>query len=158
VEQDDVQRGRWLLAEGLTLAHELSRWELARSLEVAVEVLGADGEWEHALHVAGTAVAMRDAMGTPAWPSEHARLDPVVARAREILGVETADAAWMRGWAAPADLTLTLALDRLRAASTDAESPPLARSVNPRWRLPGWSLPNPRTFRMWSCKPGAIAI
>jgi predicted ATPase len=121
VEQDDARRGESLLAEGLMLAYELSRWELARALQIAVEVLGADGEWEDALHVAGTAAAMRDAMGTPAWPSERARLDPVVARTREILDAETADAAWMRGWAAPADLTLTLTLNRLRGTSTDAE-------------------------------------
>jgi hypothetical protein len=123
VEQHDARRGQWLLAEGLTVAQELSRWELARAFEIAVEVFAATSAWEDALHLAGTAAAMRDIMGTPAWPSERARLDPVVARARESLSGDAADAAWMRGWAAPADLTLTVALNRLRGDSRNAESP-----------------------------------
>jgi tetratricopeptide (TPR) repeat protein len=119
--QGATDRSRVLFAEGLTLAHEMSRWELARGLEAMVEVATAEGRAESALHLAGTAAALRDAMGTPLWPSERARLETALARARQSLSQFEADAAWMRGWTRPADQTLGLALELLgqpQAATT----------------------------------------
>jgi hypothetical protein len=111
---DTDHRGPSLLAEGLALARELSRWELARGLDVLAEVAGTCQAWELALHLAGASAATRDAMGTPRWPSERARLDPVINHAREALSATAADASWMRGWTIPVDQTVNLALGWLR--------------------------------------------
>jgi tetratricopeptide (TPR) repeat protein len=119
---DTDHRGRSLLAEGLTLARELSRWELTRGLDVVAEVAGSGCEWELALHFAGASAAMRDAMGTPRWPSEQARLDPVISHAREALSATAADACWMRGWTMSADQTVNLALGSLREPTRGARN------------------------------------
>jgi predicted ATPase/DNA-binding XRE family transcriptional regulator len=112
-----ADRARAWLAQGLTLAREISRFQLTRGLEVMVEVTAADERDEQTLHFAAAAAALRDAMGTPLWPSERSRLDPIIARARQNLGAAAADAAWMRGWTIPVDETVALALDVLRQPS-----------------------------------------
>jgi non-specific serine/threonine protein kinase len=113
-EQCDTRRARSLLSEALTLGYAMSRYELARGLEATVEVAGADGQPECAIELAGAAAAMRDAMGTPLWPTAAARLEPVVVSARRFMGATAADRAWMQGWNMPADRAFGLALELLR--------------------------------------------
>jgi hypothetical protein len=112
-EQGDSHRAHLLIAEGLMLADEMSRWQLAHGLEVVTEVAVQENEPGSAWQLAGAAAALRASLRTPIWPTERARLDPVLSRARERLGAHAADAAWSRGWAAPVDRALDLALDLL---------------------------------------------
>jgi hypothetical protein len=115
-ESDDA---RSCLAEGLVLAgHGGSRWDLARGLEVVVEVAAAEGQVELALRLAGAAAALRDRLGTPPWPSERARLDAARNRARQRLTEDAADLAWMQGWTSPVDGALGMALDFLQQSSS----------------------------------------
>jgi hypothetical protein len=79
-------------------------------IEVAVD----NDQLESAVQLAGAAAALRDALGIPLWPTERARLDPVLAGARQILAGAAADAAWTRGLIMPADLSVAMALDLLR--------------------------------------------
>ena len=114
VEQDERDRARLPLGEALVFARELSRLYLVHALEAVVELAAAEQQIEKALELAGAATALRDAKGMPLWPSERARLEPLVARMRQSLNQAAGDAAWMRGWSAPADRTLALALDFLQ--------------------------------------------
>jgi hypothetical protein len=112
-EQGDRHAAHPLMADGLMLADEMSRWQLPHGLEVVAEVAVDENEMDSALQLGGAAAALRAALRTPIWPTERARLDPVLSRARESLGSPAADAAWMRGWAVPVDQALDLALDLL---------------------------------------------
>ncbi len=113
-ELGEMGRAGPFLGEAVKLAEEMSRFELARSLECMFELAVSHGEAESALQLAGTAAAMRDAMGAPPWPTERARLDSVISRARQTLSEISADAAWMRGWMTPANKAVALALDLLQ--------------------------------------------
>jgi tetratricopeptide (TPR) repeat protein len=121
-EQGDRGAAQSFLTEGLLLADELSRWQLAHALEAIVEVAVAEGDPESALQLAGAAAAVRNALGTPLWPTEHARLDPVVARARQSVTAATASAAWSRGSTMLRGQSVTLALDVLQRPSMPARN------------------------------------
>jgi len=123
---------RACLVEGLLLARQGgSRWDLARGLEVVVEVAAAEGQGELALQLAGAAAALRDRMGTQPWPSERARLDAAMTRARQRLTEDAADVAWMQGGSSPVDEALAMALAFLEQSSAAAASdhPPMLFSA-----------------------------
>jgi ATP/maltotriose-dependent transcriptional regulator MalT len=84
-DNGDRDTAQSFLREGLLLAEELSRWQLAHALEATVEVAATEGQAESAVELAGAADALRDVLGTPMWPTERAGLDPVLARARQSL-------------------------------------------------------------------------
>jgi hypothetical protein len=105
---------RGCLVEGLLLARERSRRDLARGLEVVVEAAAADGQVGLALQLAGAAAALRDRMGTPPWPSESAMVDAATTCARQNLTADAADRAWLRGRTSPVDEALAMALHFLR--------------------------------------------
>jgi hypothetical protein len=120
------QAREWLV-EGLVLARDGVRWDLARGLETVVEVASAEGQVELALQLAGAAAALRDRMGTPPWPSERARVEAATTRARRSLTEDAADVAWMRGWTSPVNQTLAMALRFLQHPLSDraADHPPI---------------------------------
>jgi predicted ATPase len=118
--ESDLARS-WFI-EGLLLARDGSRWDLARGIEVVVEIAADDRDVELALKLAGAAAAMRDRMGTPPWPSERARLDAATSRARQCLTEGAADLAWMHGWTSPVDEALAQALEFLQPSSAEAAS------------------------------------
>jgi hypothetical protein len=107
-----------VLIEGLQLAREGSRQDLARGFEVVVEAAAAEGKVELALRLAGVAGALRDRMGTPPWPSERARLSAATTRARQTLTEQEADLAWMQGWTTPIDEALAMALAFLQSSKS----------------------------------------
>jgi non-specific serine/threonine protein kinase len=121
-EYGDTDRARLLLRDALTLAQEVSQWEFARCLEAVVELATTKGHSSPAICVAGAAANLRDAMGTPLWPSERRRLDSALVRARRNLTAAQAEAAWLRGSTSNADEILTLALDLLRQPSAESVS------------------------------------
>jgi hypothetical protein len=120
----DSDDARSLLIEGLQLAREGSRQDLARGLEVVVEAAAAEGKVELALRLAGAAGALRDRMGTPPWPSERARLSAATTRARQTLTEQEADLAWMQGWTTPVDEALAMALAFLQSSKPVGNHPP----------------------------------
>jgi transcriptional regulator with XRE-family HTH domain len=113
-DHSDTDAARSLFTESLTLAREVSRLEHARALESLVELLATRGLAEPALQLACAAAGSRDAMRTPLWPTERARLDPALARARASLGTVDSDAAWRLGREATVDQTLALAFEVLQ--------------------------------------------
>jgi non-specific serine/threonine protein kinase len=113
-EHGNLTQARALLAEALALGHQASRYHLAHVLEAIGEIVAGEAQPEAAVQLIGAAAAMRDAMGTPLWPTERARLDPAVGRARRLLGEASADAAWMRGWTEPVDHTVVRAQHLLK--------------------------------------------
>jgi predicted ATPase/DNA-binding XRE family transcriptional regulator len=113
-DHGDKDAARLLLAEALTIADELSRWRLAHKLEATSEVAVDENQPESALLLAGAAAALRDALGTPQWPTERARLDPVLVRAGQMLSTAAAEAAWNRGSTMPVDQAAALALEFLK--------------------------------------------
>jgi hypothetical protein len=117
-ESDDA---RSCLVEGLLLTRDGRRWDLARGLEVVVEVASAEGHLDVALQLAGAAAALRDRIGARLWPSDRARFDLVISRARQELTEEVADTAWMQGWASTVDQILAVALDFLQLRDGSAE-------------------------------------
>jgi hypothetical protein len=119
-QAEDRDCARSLLLEGLELGRRMSRYELARGLETMVEIADGEGKPESALQLAGAAATLRDAMGAPLWPSERRRLDPIIRDARQCLSEAAADAAWMRGWTSPVDVTIGLATDLLKERSLGA--------------------------------------
>jgi hypothetical protein len=121
--QGDRNAASVLLNEGLLLADEMSRWHLAHALEAILEVAAADGQQESALQLAGAAAALRDSLGTPTWPTERARLDPVVAGARQSLTAAGAAAAWSRGEMMPIVKAVALASDTISRLQMSAEDP-----------------------------------
>ena len=86
-EQGDTDRARSLLLEGLTLARDLSRLELARALEILVLVMIEQNQPNLALEFASAAAALRAGLKAPLWPTEEQRLDPACADARRSLSV-----------------------------------------------------------------------
>jgi tetratricopeptide (TPR) repeat protein len=109
----ESEHARGWLVEGLLLARDGSRWDLARGLEAVVEVAAAEGNFELALQLAGAAAALRDRIGTPHWPSEEAWLNAAITGARQRLTEDAADFAWMRGLTRPVDEAVAAALDFL---------------------------------------------
>jgi tetratricopeptide (TPR) repeat protein len=108
---------RSCLTEGLLLTRDGRRWDLARGLEVVVEVASAEGRPDLALQLAGAAAALRDRIGARLWPSDRARVEVVITHARQELTQEVADTAWMQGWASTVDQTLARALNFLQGVS-----------------------------------------
>jgi tetratricopeptide (TPR) repeat protein len=113
-ERGDLTSTRSLLTEALLCAEDLSRWQLAHALEAVAEVADGDDRASSILQVAATAAVLRDALGTPLWPTEQARLDTALARTRESLSSDKADLAWRRGWSAPVHQSVAMAVQLLK--------------------------------------------
>jgi non-specific serine/threonine protein kinase len=116
-DRSEFQRGRALLVEGLLLANEVSKLELARSLEAVIKITIAQRHADSGVFLAAAAAALRDGMGAPFWPTERSHFDGVLAEARGKLSREAADAAWARGWAATVDQAVGVALEVVNSTS-----------------------------------------
>ena len=71
----------------------------------------AQSQSEYALRLAGAAAALRQRMGAPLTPSEQTRLDKALEAARQKISHAEGMAAWMEGWAIPADQAVEEALN-----------------------------------------------
>jgi hypothetical protein len=63
-----------------------------------------------ALRLAGAAAALRQSVGAPLPPAERARLDQNLEAARQAMSNTAGAAAWMEGWAMPAEKAIAYAL------------------------------------------------
>ena len=105
----DHTLARTLYEDSLAMAQEIGDKELTASgLEGLASVVATQGELARATRLWGTAEALRDAIGAPLQPIERADYEQAVATAREHLGEETFDSAWVEGRAMTAKQVLTM--------------------------------------------------
>jgi hypothetical protein len=60
-------------------------------------------EAERSLRLAGVAAALRQSIGAPLAPAEQAKLEAALEVSRQALTNTASAAAWLEGWAMPAD-------------------------------------------------------
>jgi predicted ATPase/class 3 adenylate cyclase/DNA-binding CsgD family transcriptional regulator len=96
--QGDYAAARALSEESLTIARKLGdKVLIAFSLEGLAGMVAAQGESVWAARLWGATEALREAMGTPIPPVEHASYERSVAAARSQLGEQAFAAAWAEG-------------------------------------------------------------
>src|SRR5580693_5032065 len=76
---------------------------LARLLECFACSAAVELEAERALRLAGAAAALRQNVGAPLTPAEQAKLEAGLHPARQALTTTAGEAAWLEGWALPAE-------------------------------------------------------
>ena len=83
---------------------------MARLLECFAGSAAAQSQPQRALRLAGSASALRQTLGAPLPPAEHARMERSLEPARQALPGTASAAAWMEGWAMPPEKALEYAL------------------------------------------------
>jgi tetratricopeptide (TPR) repeat protein len=106
----EAARSHWV--EGLPIHRERgNKGGIAKALEGLAAVAVAQAEVERAARLFGAAERLREAMGTPLPPAEHAEYDRSVAVARAALGVAACAAAWAGGRATTLEDAVASALE-----------------------------------------------
>jgi Predicted ATPase len=102
---------RPLLDESLGISHELGdQTAIAYLIEDYGGVAAAEAKLERALQLAGFAAALRETIGAPLPPAEQARVDRMIAPAREALPEAIVNAEWEAGRSLSLDQAIELAL------------------------------------------------
>ncbi len=97
-DQDDVSRAQASYERGLAVLWEVEdTWLIAASLEKLAQVALARGSAAWAARLCARATALREAMGAPVPPIEHASYANTLAAIRAQLGEEAFAAAWAEG-------------------------------------------------------------
>ncbi len=110
-ERGDPSAARTLYKDSLRIFQDLDyKRGVAQILENLACVAAERGESKTALALAGSAAALRHALGTPLRPSEHAKLEAGLASAREGLAGSEGASAWMEGWTTPLEEAVEAAL------------------------------------------------
>jgi predicted ATPase/DNA-binding XRE family transcriptional regulator len=110
-DRAEYEAGAALLAEGLTRLGELGDQRgIAQALEALAVVACARGTSVRAARLLGAATALREAIGAPLPPVEHAAHERTLACARADLGEPAFERAWSGGWALPIDQAVAEAL------------------------------------------------
>jgi predicted ATPase len=105
----DAQR---LYGESLRCFQQLGHKRgIARVLESLAAFASAQGSPEFSLRMAGAAAALRQGLGAPLTPAEHAKLEKSLETARQALRNNKGLAVWMEGWAMPVDQAVLEALN-----------------------------------------------
>ncbi len=114
VDEGDYRAAHSLYGESLKIFRELGQKRgIARVLECFASSAAAQSQPERALRLAGAAAALRQALGAPLPPAEHARFQATIERARRALPNATGAAAWLQGW----ELPVEKAIDEVVASS-----------------------------------------
>jgi predicted ATPase len=110
-EGDDHAGARTFYGESLRVFQGLgSKRGIARLLECFACSAAAQARPERSLRLAGAAAALRQSVGAPLPPAERARLDQSLEAARQAASNTKGTAAWMEGWAMPAEKAIAYAL------------------------------------------------
>ncbi|MEO8348813.1 MAG: tetratricopeptide repeat protein, partial [Acidobacteriota bacterium] len=110
-EARDFSSARALYRDSLRIFQDLDyKRGVAQILENFACTTAAQGEAKKALALAGSAAALRHALGTPLAPSEQAKLEAGLEPARKRLPGSEGAAAWMEGWTTPLETTVETAL------------------------------------------------
>lgn len=111
LDEGEFTEVRPLLDESLEINRELGdQTAIAYLLEDYAGLAAADGDPGRALRLAGFAAALRESIGAPLPPAEQARVDRMIAPAREALPESAAAAEWDRGRTMKIDQAIKLAL------------------------------------------------
>jgi tetratricopeptide (TPR) repeat protein len=111
LDEGEFSEARPLLDESLGISRELGdQTAIAYLIEDYGGVAAAEARPEKALQLAGFAAALRESIGAPLPPSEQARVDRMIAPAREALPESTVDAEWETGRSLGLDQAIELAL------------------------------------------------
>ena len=93
-----------LYRESIKIFQELQHKRgIARLLECFACSAAAQHDSERSLRLAGTAAALRQSIGAPLTPAEHAKLEATLNSAREPLTNTGSTTAWLEGWAMPVE-------------------------------------------------------
>jgi predicted ATPase len=110
-ERRDFSAAASLYRDSLRIFHELDyKRGVAQVLESFACVAADQGEAKRALSLAGSASALRHALGTPLAPTEQAKLEASLESARKRLAGSEGASAWMEGWTIPLKETVEAAL------------------------------------------------
>jgi adenylate cyclase len=110
LDEGDYASARPLLDESLAINRELGdQTAIAYLIEDYGGLAAAEAQPERALRLAGFAAALREAIGAPLPPAEQARVDRMIAPARDTLQ-QAAAAAWEAGRALELEQAIALAL------------------------------------------------
>jgi predicted ATPase len=103
-EERDFEAAHRLYEESIRLFQELGHKRgIARLLEAFAGAAVAQSRPERALRLAGTAAALRKAIGVPIASEEQDKLEDCLAPARRALPDREGAAAWMEGWEMPVE-------------------------------------------------------
>jgi hypothetical protein len=110
IDEGEFAEADPLLDESLEINSELGdQTAIAYLIEDYAGIAAAEGKSEKALGLAGFAAALRESIGAPLPPLEQARVDRMVAPAREALSKAKANAAWETGQAMELERAIELA-------------------------------------------------
>jgi predicted ATPase len=111
LDEGEFTDARPLLDESLEINRELGdQTAIAYLIEDYGGLAAFENKSERALQLAGYAAALRDLIGAPLPPAEQARVDRMIAPARESLTDKEANAAWKRGQSMELEQAIDLAL------------------------------------------------
>ena len=110
-DEGDHARSQLFYRESLGNFRDLEHKRgVARLLECLACAAAVEQQPERALRLAGSAAALRQAIGAPLPPSEQARLEDRLGPARRALSDSVRTATWMEGWATPVEKVIEGAL------------------------------------------------
>src|SRR5262249_38248159 len=111
-EQGDRDSARAWYLESLQISRELGETgRIPRILENLAVMAALDGDAERALRLAGAAATLRDEIGVPLTPAQHARIDGALGAVQWDVGQSARDEAWQTGRAMKLDEALDYALE-----------------------------------------------
>ena len=111
LEQGERDRAASLLREGLPLNHDAgARLSVAICLEGLAAVAADDRDEARATRLWGAAEALRETIAAPMWPTNRARVEPVLAAARARLDEATFATLWQAGRSLPIEQAIAEAL------------------------------------------------
>ena len=112
LDQGEISEVRPLLDESLAINRELGdKTAIAYLMEDYGGLAAAESMPEKALQLAGFAAALRESIGAPLPPAEQARVDRMIAPAREALPESLAIAEWETGQSLELQWAIGLALN-----------------------------------------------
>jgi predicted ATPase len=111
LDNNDYAVARANYGESLQIFMQLgSKRGVARVLECFAYAAAAEGHPERSLRLAGGAAALRQSVGAPPNTAERDRLEKCLIAARVALSTTAGSAAWMEGFAMPAEKAVAHAL------------------------------------------------
>jgi predicted ATPase/DNA-binding winged helix-turn-helix (wHTH) protein len=103
-EQGNYSIAQDLYRQSIRIFQELEHKRgIARLLECFACSAAVQLEAERSLRLAGAAAALRQNIGAPLTPAEHAKLEASLHAARQSLGSTVGGTAWSEGWALPVE-------------------------------------------------------
>jgi predicted ATPase/serine/threonine protein kinase len=113
-----------LYCESIKIFQELTHKRgIARLLEGFACLAAAESQPERALRLAGAAAALRQSLGAPLTPAEHAKLGRILETARQAIASTAGATAWLEGWATPPDKAIEEALATGSASPLGSHTP-----------------------------------